>query len=873
MKVFRIMKYLPCSRVKSFCLLKLLLYLSAGLSAIGLPCSPEPDEVKLYTLVEEVLLNDAVFANPFTDTVLELEVYAPSGRTLGNRFTWWGFHDGDGSGAQSGNVWKFRLLVDEPGSWTVHARFIDPGTGEANGPSAKFHYRVVSQAAESSHGHVRIDPDNPMRFAFDDGTPFVPLSMHGSSLLDRADFAISREWIDQHTRLGVNAMGVRFHSEAAKSGDTNIVHFMGIDGERTDSTDSEDLDYTRFDVATWQHNERVLRYAYGKGLRLFFWFGISGKNRQYGSYGPLDHEIKDGEVHLGVKQQLFIRYFLARWACYPVFWHWTVDSEWEETGGPGTDNQKFQSAYAVALRELNPWRTLISNHSLRDWRLGGKERGWDIATLQKRIPDSDEQVASASRQFIEDNDHFGIPVFNMEGVWELSTVVRSRIATISHLIAGGFSHIAYFPDDEESGIPHRGSSWAADWPTVNPQHREDAEMLGMLARFFNRPDLLFNSFRPEHTLATVDDGNLILCLADPGEAYFLWLNEGGQATLNLSGVPGQFSVIRYRGSDLPASGGGELLGTVDGGGLVKLEKSPTSGFGNDWFYLLKTTAPYPSVLVSSPADGDRWASGGTAAVSWKSRGLSGSVQIELSTDEGLSWDTLANGPAEGQAIVRVPDAVGSALLRVVGWDEATVTDPIPLSVVERPDREAPEIKIIGFEDGKIVGSFFSIGGTALDSSGLRAVEWRIGKEDWRIADGLRSWRMDISGIPEGEHKLQIRARDAATPANISEPVTRQIVVDSSPPRVSDIQVALGSNRNAFVTWTTSEPAESRVQWGIRSGVYEGESGVVATGVTEHRVEMRRLRPGRTHYYVIITSDAYGNAITTSEQVLHVPAKN
>src|SRR5262249_50315513 len=89
----------------------------------------------LYERIEETMPNDRQFNNPFTDTELRLTVNAPADRPLGSSFTWYGFHDGDGSGGQRGNVWKFRLLFDRPGTWRVNAGFFVPGTSTANGPS------------------------------------------------------------------------------------------------------------------------------------------------------------------------------------------------------------------------------------------------------------------------------------------------------------------------------------------------------------------------------------------------------------------------------------------------------------------------------------------------------------------------------------------------------------------------------------------------------------------------------------------------------------------------------------------------------------------------------------------------------------------
>ena len=531
--------------------------------------------VKLYEHVEETMTNSTSFGNPFTDTELRLDVTAPSGRKLGSEFTWYGFHDGDGSGGQDGDVWKFRILFDQPGEWSVEAGFFEPGTSTSNGPSETFTYTVSATAVSGEHGHVRIDSRNRMRFAFDDGTPWVPISVHSSGLLERDNAADAKKWIDEHAAAGVDALGVDFSADPTQlPGEKRDIHFLGNNGKR--STTPENLDYTRFDVATWHLNEKVIDHAQAKGVRLFIWFGISGINGQYGSYGPMDNS---GST-LGPKQELFIRYFLSRWGSCTAWWHWTVDSEWEEAG-----KRELQINYAKALRSQNPWKILVSNHSLGDWTLGGTDDGWGLATLQRRIDDSNGSALNQGKGVIEGNDDHGIPVFNEEGVWNLG-VKRTRVSTLCHLFAGGYSHFATWVRPAGGSFPEVTSSWQADWGSLTRAHSEAVPVLGRCARFFNREDIDINAGTPAHNLVGISGSGGALCLADKATSYYVWANEGGTPTLDLSGESGTFHVRRYDCSDLPASGGGTELDNISGGDMRSLGSCPESGFGNDYLFVV-----------------------------------------------------------------------------------------------------------------------------------------------------------------------------------------------------------------------------------------------------------------------------------------------
>ncbi len=531
--------------------------------------------IPLYQRVEETMTNETKFANLFTETELRLDVAAPAGRKLGSSFTWYGFHDGDGAGHQVGKVWKFRLLFDHPGTWTVNAGFYVPGTSTSNGPSRTFSYEVSARKAPGRHGHVRVDPQNYWRLRCDDGTPWVPFNVLSSGLLNR-NHAVARQWLDEYSRRGIDAMAVRFHGEP-EGDDPARFHFLlsdGAPGTSWPAAGADGFDYTRFDVSTWRYNEQTLAHAESRGVRLSIWFGMSGMNRQYKSYGPMDNP---DDATLGPKQKLFIRYFLARWAPYALWWHWSVDSEYEENGDGALPRLR---TYAIEMQAANPWKTMLTTHVLHNWTPGDALE-LDLATIQRRVADTDDG-ATDCRKFITDNLMYGRPVYNAEGVWRMSDMTRSRVATWAHLMAGGFSCIAHMGPRRGHRL---GGSWAVTWEYFNPRGKEDAVEIGWLARFFNHtPGIDISRCVPHNELTRVDGGNLALCLAEPGESYFVWADRGGVTRLDLSNTTGRYTVTRYRCTDLshPVS-----LPDAAGGGQANLGATPTTGFGNDYLFVVR----------------------------------------------------------------------------------------------------------------------------------------------------------------------------------------------------------------------------------------------------------------------------------------------
>ncbi len=541
--------------------------------------------VKLYQMAEESMVYNGEFDNPFTDVELRLEVVAPEGRQKGKEFRWFGFYDGDGKGNQEGNTWKFRILFDQPGKWQVRAGFYEPGPGELIGQTKTFTYQVSREKYKGENGHVRIAKENPSRFEYDDGTPWIPFPIHSSTLIDM-DTSSAYRWIDKHKEAGVDALTVRFHAEGQKFGfiEKSHYHFLSPEGKRVfkwpesnnGSVDADTLfDYSRFDVQSWQHNEKIIEYARDRDVNLSIWFGISGINRQYKSYGPKDYP---NDTTLGEQQKLFIKYFLARWAPYINWWHWTIDSEYEETG---QGSRARVRTYASYMRELNPWKTLLTTHVLRDWSLKLAPE-FDFATLQRRVIDSDVGVVDCA-SFITQNNMYNMPVYNSEGVWVLETANRTRMATLAHLFAGGYSHVAHFGNPNPVTGKKEHGSWITIWENEDYRHKQDAVALGKLNKFFNEgPGQKIHRCLSNNRIIEPEGEDHALCLEDPGRQYFVWLPGGGECKLDLASYQDTFLVSTWKGNNLvfPIA-----KDTVSGGRTVRLE-APRKGFGHDYIFSL-----------------------------------------------------------------------------------------------------------------------------------------------------------------------------------------------------------------------------------------------------------------------------------------------
>jgi purple acid phosphatase-like protein len=98
--------------------------------------------------------------------------------------------------------------------------------------------------------------------------------------------------------------------------------------------------------------------------------------------------------------------------------------------------------------------------------------------------------------------------------------------------------------------------------------------------------------------------------------------------------------------------------------------------------------------------------------------------------------------------------------------------------------------------------------------------------------------------------------------------TAQYETDTTAPAVSALSATPAFDGSATVTWTTNEPADSRVDYGTTTSL--GQSATDAALVTAHSVRLTGLTPGTTYNYRVRSADGSANA-TTAPAAANPPA--
>ena len=84
------------------------------------------------------------------------------------------------------------------------------------------------------------------------------------------------------------------------------------------------------------------------------------------------------------------------------------------------------------------------------------------------------------------------------------------------------------------------------------------------------------------------------------------------------------------------------------------------------------------------------------------------------------------------------------------------------------------------------------------------------------------------------------------------------------PIISNIQTAATTLTSTIITWSTNEPATSKIAYSTATPV---SSTIISTStlITSHRIELTGLSTSTTYYFYIETADKYGNIATSAEQ--------
>jgi hypothetical protein len=326
--------------------------------------------VALHRGVREIALTASGEAsNPYL-----LGVQVIFTRPDGSKVTAEGFYDGEG-------IYRARAYCDAVGNWSWRSVSIDDGL---NGQSGAF--RVVPSMLK---GKLRIHPEDPRQFAYDNGEWFLHIGDTGYRYATSSE----PEWqayIDQAALMGATKIRTWFCQARSD------VQVLFERGRRA------------LNLPYWQEIDHRLRYALERHPHVIF---------KLIPYGEDTEEIRRYDAG-DQAARLIARYAQARFSAFPnVYWCISNDREIVESRGQALeDRQVYRDMIGKMGRDMasrEPWGTLLTNHQCRWSGYSFVDESWSDVITVEDLDQVDGAAIARYRRLAQ------APVINDEDRYEL----------------------------------------------------------------------------------------------------------------------------------------------------------------------------------------------------------------------------------------------------------------------------------------------------------------------------------------------------------------------------------------------------------------------------------------------------------------------
>jgi PKD repeat protein len=135
-------------------------------------------------------------------------------------------------------------------------------------------------------------------------------------------------------------------------------------------------------------------------------------------------------------------------------------------------------------------------------------------------------------------------------------------------------------------------------------------------------------------------------------------------------------------------------------------------------------------------------------------------------------------------------------------------------------------------------------------------------------DLVTAHAVGLSGLSSGTvYHYRVRSADQAGNEAFSADDTFQTADqgDITPPLISDVQVSEVADSQATVSWTTDEPSDSQVEYGL-TDAYGSATGLDTALVTGHAFQLAGLTPETIYHYRVLSADADDNMAASGDHI-------
>jgi len=425
--------------------------------------------------------------NPFSVSFSALVQSPGTGSFVTN-----GFYDGDGQ-------WILRIAPWAEGTWSIQTRSSDT---DLDGRESLF--ECVANDNHIIHGGLLVDNANPHHFVYEDGSPYFLMGYECDWLwaLDMSDpdMPTVLPFLDKLVEYGFNhvILNTYAHDCSWQEGRIGPDDYGPPPMYAWEGT-NEHPDHSRFNLAYWQHYDRVIDALYRRGIVAHLMIKVYNKMVNW----PAPSSIEDNR---------FFQWVIARYAAYPnVVWDFSKESNNEPSLSYKLDRFRF-------IRKHDPYRRLLTTHD--------DEAEYESGVYCNELDfHSDQHHSDWHAEVLRKRDQHAWPIINVEFGYEHGPegshdmtygVVQSPEELCRRAweicMAGGY--VAYY---------YTYTAWDVIRPNDTPP---GYRYFKLMKEFFEGTS--YKLLKPADDL--VSEG---YCLANPGVEYVVFLDGVESCSMDL----------------------------------------------------------------------------------------------------------------------------------------------------------------------------------------------------------------------------------------------------------------------------------------------------------------------------------------------------
>ncbi|HEX9005067.1 MAG TPA: putative Ig domain-containing protein, partial [Blastocatellia bacterium] len=215
--------------------------------------------------------------------------------------------------------------------------------------------------------------------------------------------------------------------------------------------------------------------------------------------------------------------------------------------------------------------------------------------------------------------------------------------------------------------------------------------------------------------------------------------------------------------------------------------------------VMTVTAATKTITVTSPNSVVSWTLGSTQTVTWSSSSVTGNVDILLSRDGGLTWETLAantaNDGSQSVLVSGTPTTQARIRVRATSCSQLKDDGDVNFTIAANgADSTPPDTTITVTLCGQILttnsATITWTGSDNVTPAGSLQYQWKLDNGDWTAAAAATS--MTLPGLANGMHSFEVRAIDQAGNTDAS-PAGCAFTVDTGGSQVPTITLMTPSS--------------------------------------------------------------------------------